>query len=144
VDGTLIHTDRLREPGSTVRKDSSSGSPVDVWWSGKHCAHGRTIQVVTAPDGWPLWTSQARPGREHDLTALRADTEMLPAFTAWTSVDRPVLGDLGYEGQADLVTVAVKKPAHGQLSDEHKEANKAHNGKRTIGERGNSLCSRPR
>ncbi|MFI0450665.1 hypothetical protein [Actinomadura sp. 6N118] len=23
------------------------------------------------PDGWPLWTSQVRPGREHDKTCAR-------------------------------------------------------------------------
>jgi hypothetical protein len=49
------------------------------------------------------------------------------------------LGDLGYEGEADTITVAFKKPAGGELTDEQKDHNKAHNGKRAIGERGNSL-----
>ncbi len=80
-----------------------------------------------------------RPGREHDTTALRTHTEILPALAAWTDTDLPVLGDLGYEGEADTITVAFKKPAGGELTDEQKDHNKAHNGKRAIGERGNSL-----
>jgi hypothetical protein len=27
---------------------------------------------LCAPDGWPLWTSDVRPGREHDTTCARA------------------------------------------------------------------------
>lgn len=79
VDGTLIYTDRIREPGPTLK----NGKPVDLWWSGKHRHHGGNIQVVTAPDGWPLWTSDVRPGREHDLTALRTHPGILPALETW-------------------------------------------------------------
>ena len=49
------------------------------------------------------------------------------------------MGDLGYEGEADTITVAFKKPKGGTLTDEQKIYNRAHNGKRAIGERGNSL-----
>ena len=49
LDGTLIRTDRISTPGPT--------RGVDLWWSGKHHHHGGNIQVVSAPDGWPLWTS---------------------------------------------------------------------------------------
>jgi hypothetical protein len=112
---------------------------VDLWWSGKHDNHGGNIQVITAPDGWPLWTSDVRPGREHDTTAVRTHTELLPVLRTWTDEDLPVLGDLGYEGEADTITVAFKKPQGGQLTDEQKAHNKAHNGKRAIGERANSL-----
>jgi hypothetical protein len=143
VDGTLIGTDRVGEPGPSTRKakgGTGKRKRVDLWWSGKHHRHGGNIQVVTAPDGWPLWTSPVRPGREHDTTALRTHPEMLPAFTAWTAdQQRPVLGDLGYEGEAATITVAVKKPKGGTLTDDQKTANKAHNGKRSVGERGNSL-----
>lgn len=131
IDGTLIETDRCRMPGPTPG--------VDLWWSGKHANHGGNIQVITAPDGWPLWTSQVRPGREHDTTALRTHSEILPALIAWTGDQRPVLGDLGYEGEADTITVAVKKPQGGELTNDQKTRNKAHNGKRAVGERGNSL-----
>jgi hypothetical protein len=27
---------------------------------------------LCAPGGWPLWTSDVRPGREHDTTCARA------------------------------------------------------------------------
>src|SRR5690242_12603069 len=93
IDGTLIETDRCRTPGPT--------EGVDLWWSGKHHNHGGNIQVITAPDGWPLWTSEVRPGREHDTTALREHPEILPALTVWTAGNQPALGDLGYEGEAD-------------------------------------------
>jgi hypothetical protein len=42
-----------------------------MWWSGKHQQHGGNIQVVSAPDGWPLWTSDVGRGREHDTTCAR-------------------------------------------------------------------------
>jgi hypothetical protein len=131
IDGTLIETDRCRTPGPTAG--------VDLWWSGKHDNHGGNIQVITAPDGWPLWTSEVRPGREHDTTALREHTEILPLLVLWTEERLRVLGDLGYEGEAGNITVAFKKPKGGELTDVQKTYNKVHNGIRAIGERGNSL-----
>ena len=131
IDGTLVDTDRCHLPGPTPG--------VDLWWSGKHHHHGGNIQVITAPDGWPWWTSDVRPGREHDTGALRAHAEILPHLATWTSADLAVLGDLGYEGEADLITVATKKPAGGTLTDDQKARNKAHNGSRAQSERGNSL-----
>src|SRR3954467_10111628 len=71
VDGTLIRTDRCSAPGPTTRRGRSQAR-VDLWWSGKPAAPGGNIQVVTTPNGWPIWTSPVRPGREHDTTALRA------------------------------------------------------------------------
>lgn len=130
IDGTLIATDRVSIPGPTPG--------VDLWWSGKHDHHGGNVQVITVPDGWPIWTSDVRPGREHDTTAVRAHTEILPTLTA-AAADLRLLGDLGYEGEADTITVAFKKPKHGKLTGEQKMLNKAHNSIRAIGERGNSL-----
>jgi hypothetical protein len=60
IDGTPIETDRCRTAGPA--------EGVDPWWSGKH-DHGGNIQVISVPDGWPVWTSSVRPGREHDTTA---------------------------------------------------------------------------
>ena len=97
VDGTLIRTDRCAVPGPTARTDRP-GRRVDLWWSGKHACHGGNIQVIAAPDGWPLWTSPVRPGREHDTTALRTHSEALPLLTEWTDAEHAVLADLGYEG----------------------------------------------
>jgi hypothetical protein len=130
IDGTLIETDRCSAPGPTLN--------VDLWWSGKHKNHGGNIQVITAPDGWPLWTSGVRPGREHDTTALRTHQEILPLL-AKIRDDLRTLADLGYEGEQDTITVAFKKPKDGELTDIQQQFNKAHNGLRAVGERGNSL-----
>src|SRR5436190_15124946 len=73
IDGTLIETDRVSTPGPTPG--------VDLWWSGKHHNHGGNVQVISAPDGWPIWTSQVRPGREHDTTAVRTHSEILPTWS---------------------------------------------------------------
>src|SRR3954471_17588209 len=102
LDGSLIHTDRNSTPGPT--------RGVDLWWSGKHHHHGGNIQVVSAPDGWPLWTSGVRPGREHDTTAARAHCGLFDALDAWTDPEHAVLADLGYEGEAAWVTCPIKKP----------------------------------
>jgi hypothetical protein len=131
IDGTLIETDRCRTPGPTPG--------VDLWWSGKHDNHGGNVQVITAPDGWPLWTSPVRPGREHDTTALREHGEILPLLAACSDNDLRVLGDLGYEGEAATITVAFKKPKNQSCTDVQQQFNRAHNAVRAIGERGNSL-----
>jgi hypothetical protein len=91
LDGTLIRTDRSRTVGPTAG--------VDLWWSGKHHQHGGNVQVVTAPDGWPLWTSQVRPGREHDTTCARSHPGLLDGLSEWTDPEHAVLADLGYEGE---------------------------------------------
>jgi hypothetical protein len=130
IDGTLIETDRCRTPGPTPG--------VDLWWSGKHNNHGGNVQVITAPDGWPLWTSPVRPGREHDTTAVR-EHAILPLLSVWTGDNLRVLGDLGYEGEAATITVAFKKPTNAACTDLQQQFNRAHNAIRAIGERGNSL-----
>jgi hypothetical protein len=106
IDGTLLETDRCRIPGPTPG--------VDLWWSGKHHHHGGNIQVVCTPGGWPLWTSDVRPGREHDTTCLHAHDEILPALRKWTGDQRPALAGLGYEGE-DLLILPIKKPAGGRV-----------------------------
>jgi hypothetical protein len=111
---------------------------VDLCWSGKHDQHGGNVQVITVPDGWPIWTSDMRPGREHDTTTARTHTEILPAL-AEAGSDLRSLGDLGYEGEADTITVAFKKPKDNTLTTLQQRFTKAHNGVRAIGERGNAL-----
>lgn len=101
LDGTLIYTDRCATPGPTPG--------VDLWWSGKHHHHGGNIQVISTPDGWPLWTSDVRPSREHDTTCLRNHPDMLAALALWTGDDLPALADLGYEGEATTFTLPVKR-----------------------------------
>jgi hypothetical protein len=93
LDGTLVRTDRSKAVGPTTTAD---GRTVDLWWSGKHHHHGGNVQVVTAPDGWPLWTSDVRPGREHDVTCARTHPDLLPTLDIWIAErDRVVLADLG-------------------------------------------------
>jgi hypothetical protein len=70
IDGTLIETDRVGTPGPT--------DGVDLWWSGKHHRHGGNVQVITAADGWPIWASEVRPGREHDTTAYAPTPRSCP------------------------------------------------------------------
>src|SRR5512135_1293245 len=131
VDGTLIVTDRLSTPGPA--------SGVDLWWSGKHTQHGGNIQVVTAPDGWPLPPSPVRPGREHDTTALRAHPDLLPLLAEWTDATHTVLAGLGYEGEADLLRIPIKRTAHAPLTDDQRTLNARHAATRALAERGNTL-----
>jgi len=138
VDGTLIRTDRVRAPGPTARADRSDRR-VDVWWSGKHGCHGGNVQVVTAPDGWPLWTSGVRPGREHDTTALRAHREVLPLLAEWTDHTHAALADLGYEGERAALTTPIKHTAGRRLTADQRTVNLLHAATRGPAERGNSL-----
>jgi hypothetical protein len=131
VDGTLIHTDRVSTPGPT--------KGVDLWWSGKHKHHGGNIQVVSAPDGWPLWVSDVRPGREHDTTAARADPELLARIADWISDGARALADLGYEGEPETFTIPFKKPKDGELTVDQQSYNAVHGALRCLGERANSL-----
>jgi DDE superfamily endonuclease len=131
VDGTLIYTDRISTPGPT--------SGVDLWWSGKHRHHGGNIQVVSAPDGWPLWTSGVRPGREHDTTAARTDPDLLARIADWVSDGTHALADLGYEGEPETFTIPFKKPKDGELTVDQQAYNTIHGALRCLGERANSL-----
>jgi NAD(P)-dependent dehydrogenase (short-subunit alcohol dehydrogenase family) len=97
---------------------------VDQWWSGKHHHHGGNVQVVSAPDGWPLWTSRCDPAVEHDITCVRRH-EVLPVL-ALAASDLPTLADLGYEGEASTVRIPTKKPAAGRLTDDQKTTNLIH------------------
>jgi hypothetical protein len=140
LDGTLVRTDRSKAVGPTTTAD---GRTVDLWWSGKHHHHGGNVQVVTAPDGWPLWTSDVRPGREHDVTCARAHPNLLPTLDTWSAErDRVVLADLGYEGENDRLVCPIKTPAKvgGQvLTVEQRTINVLHSATRAVAERGNSL-----
>ena len=88
LDGTLIPIDRCSAPGPT--------QGVDLWWSGKHHRHCGNIQVLTAPDGWPICVSPVRPGREYDVTCARTHPDLLDAVDAFSVDGRFVLADLGY------------------------------------------------
>ena len=138
VDGTLIRTDRCHVPGPTARADRPDRR-VDLWWSGKHAAHGGNVQVIAAPDGWPLWTSDVGPGREHDTTALRTHPEALPLLAEWTDAEHAALGDLGYEGERAALTTPIKHSAERRLTADERCVNLLHAAVRAPAERGNSL-----
>jgi hypothetical protein len=131
LDGIVIATDRVGTPGP---------NGADLWWSGKHKHHGGNIQVISAPDGWPLWVSDVRPGREHDMTCARAHG--IVATLAAVRAGLPSLADLGYEGAADVVRVPIKKKA-GQPKLDHDQHtyNKLLRGLRGVGERANALLT---
>src|SRR3954470_7585150 len=131
LDGTLICTDRISTPGPT--------RGVDLWGSGKPRHHGGNIQVVSAPDGWPLWTSGVRPGREHDTTAARVDPVLLQRLHDWVDDGTVALADLGYEGDAHLLRVPVKKTKGSDLTIDQQSYNAVHGALRALGERANSL-----
>jgi hypothetical protein len=138
VDGTLIRTDRCRVAGPTARADGSDRR-VDLWWSGKHAAHGGNVQIIAVPDGWPIWTSPVRPGREHDTTALRAHPEALPLLGEWTDDAHAALADLGYEGERDALTCPIKHSVERSLTADERCVNLLHAATRAPAERGNSL-----
>jgi DDE superfamily endonuclease len=130
IDGTLIYTDRSSTPGPTPG--------VDLWWSGKHHHHGGNIQILSTPDGHPIWTSGVRPGREHDTTAARTHAGLLPALAKAKADGLPTLSDLGYEGEADTVRIPVKTPPGGALTDDQKTYNRLHAAIRSQAERANA------
>ena len=132
LDGTLIPTDRISTPGPTRGR-----GPVVVRASTATTAG--TSRSVSAPDGWPLWTSPVRPGREHDTTAARADPDLLDDIAAWVDDGQLGLADLGYEGEADLLRIPIKKPADGELTVDQQAYNAVHGALRCLGERANSL-----
>ena len=108
--------------------------------SGKHKHHGGNIQVLSTPDGWPLWTSGVRPGREHDATCAKAEDDLLPALEeAAAEDDRLTLTDLGYVNLNPALRHPAKKPAGQELTGEQKAYNQLIRGVHGIAEHANPL-----
>ncbi|MFI6151053.1 transposase family protein [Streptomyces sp. NPDC051109] len=80
LDGTLIASDRV----AGVRENSN-----DLWFSQKHKAFGGIVQVLSAPDGTPLWVSEVEPGSTPDITAARIHA--LPALYKAAAEGLPTL-----------------------------------------------------
>ncbi|GAX56543.1 transposase [Streptomyces olivochromogenes] len=59
LDGTVIRTDRVAAPARTRPTCGGRASTSTT---------AATSRSFSAPDGWPLWVSPVRPGREHDTT----------------------------------------------------------------------------
>jgi len=97
---------------------------VDLWWSGKHACHGGNVQVLAAPDGWPLWTSPVRPGpRERHHCAVRPRR----GATAAGRVDRRQrAGRPGYEGEQAMLTTPIQKVTGHSLTANERTVNLLH------------------
>jgi hypothetical protein len=98
------------------------------FYSGKHKAHGVTVQVIAGPAGRLIWVSPTLPGARHDIAAAR-EHGLLDAFTA---AGLRVLADRGYQGAGPAVTVPQRPrredPATGSyrpLSQAQKDVNTA-------------------
>lgn len=50
TDGIIIESDRCKETTMSVK-----GEAIVLWYSGKSHTHGRNVQALFAPDGFPLW-----------------------------------------------------------------------------------------
>jgi hypothetical protein len=131
LDGTLIETDRVA--GTHV---NSEGKEVDTWYSGKHRSFGANVQFLSAPDGTPLWVSDAEPGSTNDIVAARE--HCLPALYKSAADGLPTLADSGYQGAGIGIHHPVKKPkgsSHLQLHADTQAYNTLLRGVRALGER---------
>jgi DDE superfamily endonuclease len=135
LDGKIIPCDRCKEPTVSVK-----GQAIDLWYSGKAHTHGGNIQAVLAPDGFPLWVSEAEPGSVHDITAAR--THALPALYHAAATGLPTLADPGYDGAGIGILIPVKQPAGGQELDINtRTRNAIQRSLRCLGERGFALLN---
>jgi len=135
LDGTIIACDRCKEPAVSAR-----GEVIDLWYSGKAHTHGGNIQAVLAPDGFPLWVSDAEPGSVHDITAARAHA--LPALYHAAATGLPTLADPGYEGAGIGILIPVKQPPGGRELDVNtRTRNVIQRSLRCLGERGFALLT---
>ena len=135
LDGKIIPSDRCKEPAISVK-----GEVIDLWYSGKAHTHGGNIQAVLAPDGFPLWVSQAEPGSVHDITAARIHA--LPALYHAAAAGLPTLADPGYDGSGIGVHIPVRQPADGRdLDINTRTRNAIQRSLRCLGERGFALLT---
>jgi hypothetical protein len=135
LDGKLIPADRCKESAVSVK-----GEVIDLWYSGKAHTHGGNVQAVFAPDGFPLWVSEAEPGSVHDITAARAHA--LPALYRAAAAGLPTLADPGYDGAGIGVLIPVKQPSGGgQLDVNTRTRNAIQRSLRCLGERGFALLN---
>ncbi|WP_425464593.1 transposase family protein [Nocardia yunnanensis] len=136
LDGKLFRSDRCGEQTLSVK-----GESIDAWYSGKAHAPGANLQALTAPDGFPLWISDAEPGSTHDITAAR--THVLGAL-CWAAahLDLPTLADAGYDGAGIGVHTPVKQPSDGRdLDIDTRTRNALLRGLRCLAERGFALLT---
>jgi len=135
LDGKIIPCDRCKEPAVSVK-----GEVIDLWYSGKAHTHGGNIQAVCAPDGFPLWVSEAEPGPVHDINAARAHA--FPALYPAAAAGLPTLADPGYDGAGIGILIPVKQPQGGRELDVNtRTRNAIQRSLRCLGERGFALLT---
>jgi hypothetical protein len=128
VDGTLIATDRCR----TVNPDTGH----DLWYSGKHRAHGGNVQVISDSTGFPVAVSDVEPGSVHDLTAARRTGFLGALHAAASLLGLPALADKGYDGAG----AGIHTPTKGSgLHPDNATRNELISCLRAEGERGIAL-----
>jgi hypothetical protein len=125
LDGTLIETSRSA---------AKSAAGHDLWYSGKHHAHGGNVQVVTDPTGFPVWTSPVEPGSSHDIACAREHA--FPALYPAAAAGLPTLTDKGNTGAG----IGIKVPTKGtNLSIDNQSRNLLITALRAPAERANAL-----
>lgn len=130
LDGTVIRTDRVAAPGP---------NGADLRWSGKHKHHGGNVQVVSAPDGWPIWVSPVRPGRGHDTTCAHTHGLVTALNRLAATLDVRTLAHLGYENAGDGFRHPVKEPMGGELTVDAAAFNSVVRSIHGVSERANAL-----
>jgi hypothetical protein len=94
-----------------------------------------------APDGFPLWVSEVKPGSTHDLTAAR-DQVLGALYWAASQLNLPTLADGGYTGAGIGVHTPIRHPPNGQvLAPDNHTYNALLRGLRCLGERGFALLT---
>ncbi|MBO3751076.1 hypothetical protein J5X84_33815 [Streptosporangiaceae bacterium NEAU-GS5] len=96
-----------------------------------------TSRSSPPPDGFPIWTSPVRPGREHDITCARAYGILRPLDAA-AAEGLVTLADLGYEDAPAGIRLPYKKPKGGTLTAEQVGHNMVHRAVRALAERANA------
>ena len=130
LDGTVIAMDRCATPGP---------GRADMWWSGKHRHHGGNVQVLSDPDGWPVWVSDVRPGREHDTTCAKAHHGLIDGLETLEARGILPMVDLGYQGVSAHFRLPHKKPTWRKLFLSEQVYNRLFRAIHGIGERANAL-----
>jgi hypothetical protein len=98
---------RRRE--EVCRSTTNPDTGHDLWYSGKHRAHGGNVQVLCDPEGFPVAVSDAQPGSMHDLAAARATGFLGAVHAAAALLGSPALADTGYHSAG----IGVRTPAKG-------------------------------
>jgi hypothetical protein len=128
LDGALIETDRSRTPNPDTGHD--------LWYSGKHHAHGGNVQVVGDPTGFPVAVSDVEPGSTHDLAAAGRTGFLGALYAAAALLGLPALADKGYDGAG----AGIHTPTKGSgLHPDNATRNELINCLRAPAERGNAL-----